>query len=59
LLHLWGLGLPLPFVTVDMAENKRSVKKLAELEARSVCFGHGQPLLHDAASQIRAFAARL
>ena len=59
LLHLWGLGLPLPFVTADMAENKRSVKKLAELEARVVCFGHGQPLLPDAASQLRAFAAKL
>ena len=58
-LHLWGLGLPFPFVTVDMAENKRSVKKLAELEARLVCFGHGQPLAHDAASQLRAFAAKL
>jgi glyoxylase-like metal-dependent hydrolase (beta-lactamase superfamily II) len=59
LLHLRGLGLPLPFVTVDMAENKRSVKRLAELEARVVCFGHGQPLLHDAASQLSAFAKKL
>jgi len=59
LLHLRGLGLPLPFVTVDMAEDKRSVKKLAELDTRSVCFGHGQPLLQDAAAQLRAFAAKL
>jgi len=59
MLHLWGLGLPLPFVTVDMAENKRSVTKLAELDARLVCFGHGQPLVHDAVSQLRAFAAKL
>ena len=59
MLHLRGLGLPLPFVTVDMAENKRSVKKLAELDAQCVCFGHGQPLLHDAASPLRIFAAKL
>jgi glyoxylase-like metal-dependent hydrolase (beta-lactamase superfamily II) len=59
MLHLRGLGLPLPFVTVDMAENKRSVKKLAELDARGVCFGHGQPLVHDAAAQLRSFAAKL
>jgi glyoxylase-like metal-dependent hydrolase (beta-lactamase superfamily II) len=58
LLHLRGLSLPFPFVTVDMAANKRSVKALAELEACSVCFGHGQPLLHDAPSQLRAFAAK-
>jgi glyoxylase-like metal-dependent hydrolase (beta-lactamase superfamily II) len=59
LLHLWGLRLPLPFVTVDLAVNKRSVKKLAELDAQGVCFGHGQPLLHDAAAHLRAFAATL
>jgi glyoxylase-like metal-dependent hydrolase (beta-lactamase superfamily II) len=58
MLHLRGLGLPLPFVTVDMAENRRSVKRLAELDAQCVCFGHGQPL-HDAAAQLRSFAAKL
>jgi glyoxylase-like metal-dependent hydrolase (beta-lactamase superfamily II) len=58
-MRLFGLGLPLPFVTVDMAENKRSIKQLVDREPDVVCFGHGQPLVHDAASQLRAFAAKL
>jgi glyoxylase-like metal-dependent hydrolase (beta-lactamase superfamily II) len=57
-MRLWGLKLPFPVVTVDMNENKRSIKKLAELGADVVCFGHGQPLTHNAASQLRAFAAK-
>jgi glyoxylase-like metal-dependent hydrolase (beta-lactamase superfamily II) len=59
LMRLPRLRLPFAAFTVDMEENKRSVKKLAELEASVVCFGHGQPLMRDAASQLRAFAAKL
>jgi glyoxylase-like metal-dependent hydrolase (beta-lactamase superfamily II) len=59
LMRLPRLRLPFAAFTVDMEENKRSVKKLAELNADVVCFGHGQPLVHDAASQLRAFAAKL
>jgi glyoxylase-like metal-dependent hydrolase (beta-lactamase superfamily II) len=59
LMRLPRVRLPFAAFTVDMEENKRSVKKLAELEASVVCFGHGQPLMHDAASQLRAFAAKL
>ncbi len=58
-MRLSGLGLPFPIVTVDMTENKRSIKKLADWEPSVVCFGHGQPLLHDTAAQLRAFAAKL
>ena len=57
-MRLPRLRLPFAAFTVDMAENKRSIKKIAELEAKVVCFGHGQPLTHDAASQLRAFAAK-
>jgi glyoxylase-like metal-dependent hydrolase (beta-lactamase superfamily II) len=57
-MRMFGLGLPFPIVTVDMAENKRSIKKLADLEPSVVCFGHGQPLTQDTASQLRAFAAK-
>lgn len=57
-LHLRGLRLPIATFTVDMDENKRSVKKLAELDARVVCFGHGQPLTQDTAGRLRAFAAK-
>ena len=28
--------------TVDIAESRRSIRKLAALEARTVCFGHGR-----------------
>jgi glyoxylase-like metal-dependent hydrolase (beta-lactamase superfamily II) len=58
LMRLPRLRLPFAAFTVDMAENKRSIKKIAELGAEVVCFGHGQPLMHDAASQMRAFAAK-
>jgi len=53
------LRLPFAAFTVDMEENKRSIKKIAELEAEVVCFGHGQPLTRNAAAQLRAFAAKL
>ena len=38
--------------TVDLAEARRSIRKLAALEARTVCFGHGRPLTDDAAEKI-------
>jgi glyoxylase-like metal-dependent hydrolase (beta-lactamase superfamily II) len=57
-MRLPRLRLPFAKFTVDMNENKRSIKKIAELDAEVVCFGHGQPLMHDAA-QLRAFAAKL
>lgn len=57
-MRLPRLRLPFAPFTVDMAENKRSIKKIAELNAEVVCFGHGQPLMHDAA-QLCAFAAKL
>jgi hydroxyacylglutathione hydrolase len=39
-----GLRLPKNFVTPDPDTNRRSAKKLAELEPRLVLFGHGAPL---------------
>jgi hydroxyacylglutathione hydrolase len=45
--------------TCDPAESRRSIRKLAALEARVVCFGHGRPLTEDAAAKINEFAARL
>jgi glyoxylase-like metal-dependent hydrolase (beta-lactamase superfamily II) len=57
-MRLPRLRLPFAAFTVDMNENKRSIKKIAELQAEVVCFGHGQPLMRDAASQLRAFAAK-
>jgi hydroxyacylglutathione hydrolase len=45
--------------TCDKAESRRSIRKLAALEANVVCFGHGRPLTEDAAAKIQAFAADL
>ena len=38
-----GLRLPLDVFTPDPAENRRSAKRLGELPARTVLFGHGAP----------------
>jgi hydroxyacylglutathione hydrolase len=45
--------------TTDQAESRRSIRKLAALEARTICFGHGRPLTEDAAGKINEFAAGL
>jgi len=39
-----GLRLPKSFVTPEPDVNRRSAKKLAELEPKLVLFGHGAPL---------------
>ena len=43
--------------TVDVAEARRSIRKLAALEANTICFGHGRPLTKNAADKINSFAA--
>jgi hydroxyacylglutathione hydrolase len=45
--------------TVDRSEARRSIRKLAALEPRVACFGHGRPMIGDAAEKINAFAAAL
>jgi glyoxylase-like metal-dependent hydrolase (beta-lactamase superfamily II) len=52
-------SLPPAFLTVDMDEDKRSVRKLAELGPEVICFGHGQPMTQNAAQRLRDFAAAL
>jgi len=39
-----GLTEPVPFFCDDVALNRASAKRLAELEPSLVCFGHGPPL---------------
>jgi glyoxylase-like metal-dependent hydrolase (beta-lactamase superfamily II) len=39
-----GLHEPPGLFTVDMARNRQSARRLAELEPQLVLFGHGQPL---------------
>ncbi|MFN8561835.1 MAG: MBL fold metallo-hydrolase [Anaerolineae bacterium] len=56
---LSGMRLPFTVSTPDMAENIRSVRKIAELDAKIVCFGHGEPITQDATAKIRAFATTI
>jgi glyoxylase-like metal-dependent hydrolase (beta-lactamase superfamily II) len=39
-----GMRQPFDFFTVDPAENRRSARRLGELEPALVCFGHGPPV---------------
>jgi hydroxyacylglutathione hydrolase len=39
-----GLNDPKPFFTFDPIQNRRSARKLGQLEPRLVLFGHGKPL---------------
>ena len=50
-----GMRLPLDTFTPDPAENRRSLKRLGELGARTVLVGHGPPITDGAA--FAAFAA--
>jgi glyoxylase-like metal-dependent hydrolase (beta-lactamase superfamily II) len=50
----------LPFFThIDVRESRRSIRKLAALEANTICFGHGRPLTKNAAARIKQFAKKL
>lgn len=60
-IHIYS-GLPMlrepeRFFSLDPAENRRSAKRLAELEPRLIAFGHGPPLRNP--RKFAAFAARL
>ncbi|EFH81372.1 MBL fold metallo-hydrolase [Ktedonobacter racemifer] len=50
--------LPMVAATPDIAEAKRSIHKVAELNVATICLGHGQPLIGNAASIIKAFASK-
>ncbi len=53
------LGPPLPMSTDDMAEAKRSMAKLAELEFDVACFGHGSVRKGKANAAFRRFVEKL
>jgi glyoxylase-like metal-dependent hydrolase (beta-lactamase superfamily II) len=57
--RLPNLRLPFSIVTVDPEENKRSIRRVAELDPAIVCFGHGPPLMEQTAQTIRDFARRV
>jgi glyoxylase-like metal-dependent hydrolase (beta-lactamase superfamily II) len=52
------LTLPLAMLTVDMEEDKRSIRKLMALKPEGLLFGHGQPILTNAMAELEAFAQR-
>jgi glyoxylase-like metal-dependent hydrolase (beta-lactamase superfamily II) len=52
--NLFGLDLSVAYE--DLEEGKRSLNKLAELEFRIACFGHGKAILHDAGERFRRLA---
>lgn len=54
-----GLQEPPGIFTPDPAENRRSIRRLAELEPRLVLVGHGPPLKKDAAATLQRLAAEL
>ncbi|MEV7849034.1 MBL fold metallo-hydrolase [Streptomyces cyaneofuscatus] len=52
-----GVGeVMLGVFNVDRAQAQETFRRLAALEARTVCFGHGDPLTEDAAEAMRAAA---
>jgi glyoxylase-like metal-dependent hydrolase (beta-lactamase superfamily II) len=53
-----GLRPPFAAFTPDMAENWRSLRRLAALDPAVMCFGHGRPLTEDTAARLRQFADR-
>jgi hypothetical protein len=50
-MNVMGLGSTMGYE--DFEEGKRSLKKLAQLDFRVACFGHGQTILHDAGDRFR------
>lgn len=54
-----GVRQPPTVFTPEPAENRRSIRRLAELEPRLVLVGHGPPLKKDAAGALKRFAAGL
>ena len=52
-----GLREPLALGTLDAARNRQALRRLAALQPRVVCFGHGAPLFDPAA--FRAFVDSL
>jgi glyoxylase-like metal-dependent hydrolase (beta-lactamase superfamily II) len=52
------LRLPAKMVSTDMEEAIASVKIMAELDIKIICFGHGRPLFKDAGSRLQTLIER-
>lgn len=53
-----GLDFPIRLISVDNAQARESVRKLAELPIDVLCCGHGEPIVDGANEKIRALLAR-
>jgi glyoxylase-like metal-dependent hydrolase (beta-lactamase superfamily II) len=58
-LPVLGLRPPAAMVSVDTAQAKESIRRLAGLEPDIVCFGHGGALVGGASERLRRFAEGL
>jgi glyoxylase-like metal-dependent hydrolase (beta-lactamase superfamily II) len=56
---MMGLSLPFAAFTVDMAENKRSLGRIAALAPDILCLGHGEPIIKETSQRLRAFAQKV
>jgi glyoxylase-like metal-dependent hydrolase (beta-lactamase superfamily II) len=59
MMNLLRLSTPIDAFTADMAMARQSIAKVAALQPRVVCFGHGPVLMEDAARKVQAFAETL
>lgn len=59
LANRFGLRLPSRGFTVDIAQEIKSIKRVASLEFDIICFGHGSPIMHNANQAVASFADRL
>lgn len=53
------LGAPPQIVAPDPAQARASIRRIADLDFRVCCFGHGAPLVENARQRVRAFADSL
>jgi len=58
-LNVLGLRPPMAMATVDMAQAKESIRKMAALDFDIACFGHGGIMRKDAVLRFRRFAEKL
>ncbi len=54
-----GLREPPRLLTTDPVMNRESERRLADIEPRTVCFGHGPVLSEDAEHKLQQFASHL
>ncbi|MBX3064354.1 MAG: MBL fold metallo-hydrolase [Anaerolineae bacterium] len=53
------MRLPIAPATVDMAQAKRSIRKIADMDIDILCFGHGKPMIGNASAALRVFATKV